>query len=128
MSVVATIPINNFLGTATTPASSIPDNSTDGAITMDGSTMTDPTLKLSITLDFSPDGGLTWASTSPGPLMNPFPVIATYEGGTLDKHGNPATTYGPMVAFPQGTNRKIRGIFTVDGVPLTTTATISLTP
>lgn len=120
------IPINNFLGTFTSPAVAIPDGAVRGEITVSGAAIADPNLRMSIALDFSPDGGATWSSTSPGRNMDPFPTIATFSGGSIDKHGNPITLFDVSNAFPPGTNRMIRGTFIVDGVALTGTGAINV--
>lgn len=121
------VPINNFLGTFTSPAVSVPDTASQGSIAVSGAAVSDPSLRVSIAIDFSPDGGITWASTSPGPTMNPFPVIATFAGGTTDRRGNAVTSFGVAANFPPGANRMLRGTFIVDGVALTGQATLAET-
>jgi hypothetical protein len=59
---VPSFPINNFLGTFNIPSTAIPDNVSKVTLLLDGSTMLDPALHVALNLDFSPDGGVTWAS------------------------------------------------------------------
>lgn len=120
---MATFAINNFQGTRTTAAVPISDAAVSGSITITSTDLTNTLVAISISIDFSPDGGVTWAATSPGPQMNPFPVIATFNGGATDKHGTPQTTFGLAAPFPAGTNRQVRGTFIVDGAPITGTLT-----
>lgn len=118
-----TFQLTNATGAKQTGVINVPNNATEGQIVMDGASMTDPSLHVSIAIDFSPDGGTTWASTSPGPTMNPFPVIATFDGGATNRDGSPLATYGLSAHFPAGTNRRVRGNIIIDGPPLTTTIT-----
>lgn len=74
------IAISNFEGTRNIPARSIPQSLNTLKFAFDGTNMTDPALHVELTVDFSPDG-VTWASTSPGPTMNPFPVVGALDGG-----------------------------------------------
>ena len=84
--------------------------------------------RVSIAIDFSPDGGVTWASTSPGAAMGGFPTIGTFAGNPPpDKHGNAETFFGVANNLPPGTNRKARGTLIVDGVALTGSISIILT-
>jgi hypothetical protein len=133
MGIVAQLPINNFAGTDTIPATAIPDTAVSGSIALDATTpsMQTPGSAISIQIDFSPDGGATWATTSGGgPAYGAFPQTATYATPAVNpKTGLPAATMGPnSPPFPPGTNRKVRGTFIVDGNPITTTAVVSLNP
>lgn len=125
MATVGTFPVVNFQGTRQTNAVNIPNNISEVQLVLDGAQMTDPNLRVSLTLDFSPDGGVTWASTSPGPAMNPFPAVATFSGGAKDRQGNPIASYPLGGVFPAGTNRRARAILVVDGAPLNTTITVT---
>jgi hypothetical protein len=128
MANVANVVLNNRSGAITTPAVSIPDTAISGEIVLTGPSVTDPTVRLSIMLDFSPDGGVTWASTSPGPAMVPFPGVMTEEGGPLTAKGQPRTQIDiASPPFPAGTNRKVRGTFIFDGNPFNGSAAINLT-
>lgn len=128
MSTVGTFPLVNRTGALTTAAAAIPDASTAGSIVITGPSVNDTTVRISATIDFSPDGGVTWASTSPGPTMNPFPVIATFAGSATTPRGQPLTQFDLTAPFPVGTNRKVRGTFQFDGNPFNGSAAISLTP
>lgn len=120
------IPISNFIGTRSIPARSIPDAIQTLNLSLDGTNMTDPALQVALTVDFSPDGGATWASTSPGPAVNPFPVVVTFQGGATDKHGVPLSTYfWESPPIPQGSARELQATLVVSGAHLTTTATIT---
>jgi len=122
----AVFPINNFLGTQNIPVFAIPDGSVGISLNLDGSTMLDPVCKIVLTLDFSPDGGVTWSTISPGPATNPFPVVAEITCGVKNRQGNPLPVYNVSALFPPGTNRSIRGSVVVTGAPLTTTATLDV--
>ena len=121
-------PVNNFgPGSQTFPARSVPDTASQVTLALDRSTMTDPALDVVLTIDFSPDGGVTWASTSPGPQMGGFPAGAEIVGGAvLNKDGSVATTSSRTFPFPPGTNRQVRGSVVVSGAPLATIATLTL--
>lgn len=125
---VFTFPISNFgPGSQTLPSKAVPDADSQVTLALDRSTMTDPALVVDLTIDFSPDGGVTWASTSPGPEMGGFPAGAEILGGTFfNKDGSVATTSSRIFPFPAGTNRMVRGNVVVSGAPLTTTATLTL--
>lgn len=127
MSTVATVPLNNRTGSITTPSANIPDAVSRGEIVITGASVNDTTVRLSASIDFSNDGGVTWASTSPGPDKNPFPVIVTCEGGPTTPKGQPLTQFDISAPFPPGTNRKVRGTFIFDGNPFTGSAAINLT-
>lgn len=131
MPVVARVPFNNFTGSVQSPAESVPDAATSWALELDATTtsMLNAALRLSIQMDFSPDGGVTWASTSPGPTMPPFPVTATYSAPFANpKTGLPVATVGPTGPFPSGTSRQVRGNLIVDGGSITTTLAVSVFP
>lgn len=80
---------------------------------LDRSTWTDSALTITLSLDLSLDGGVTWASTSPGIATNPFPVACEAVGGTLlDKNGQVSTQTILRVANipqPGSATRQIRG-------------------
>lgn len=119
-----TVPLSNRTGVLQSPAAAVPDTSTSGSIVITGASVSDPTVRLSTLIDFSPDGGVTWASTSPGPQMAQFPAVATYAGGSILKNG-PQTQFDIAENFPPGTNRKVRGTFTFDGNPFTGQAVLN---
>lgn len=127
MAGTTTVPIVNQTGVVSTPAVNIPNAATGGSIVITGPSVTDPTVRISITFDFSPDGGATWATTSPGPATNPYPLIGTAVGGPTDPRGRPLTQFNITAAFPPGTNRQVRAILVFDGNPFNGQAALSWT-
>lgn len=122
------IPINNVSGTRSIPARNLPQSFDTLRFTLDGSTITDPAMHAALTIDFSPDGGVTWASEHPGPTMNPYPVVWEFAGGMTDRQGNLIVDlFYETPPIPDGATRQVRGSLVVTGAPLTTTATITAT-
>lgn len=122
---MAIVQLVNRTGVLQTAAANIPNNAVGGSIIITGPSVADATVRLSSLLDFSPDGGATWASTSPSPATDPYPRVATYSGGSTNRDGSAQTQFDIAGSFPPGTNRKIRGTFTFDGNPFNGQADIS---
>ena len=84
-------------------------------IELDRTAWTDAALRVSCSLDFSLDGGVTWASTSPSAATNPFPVAIETTGGVItDKNGTvlTKTTVSSPLPSPSSLTRQIRGVMT----------------
>lgn len=100
------------------------------SLQLDATAMTDPALIIDMTLDFSPDGGVHWASVAPGFSTDPFPITVKMIGGMRDKNGNPLTIYHVTVSnipSQELTTRQMRAFVTISGVPLTTQGSLVLT-
>lgn len=120
------ITVTNFSGSHTTAARNLPNHVSQLSLTVDASQMTDPQLRISVALDFSPDGGVTWASETAIP-GSAFPFVDEYVGGAVDRNGQLVTSIVSMVPpFPDGTNRQTRGsLVNNSGVPLNATFTFA---
>jgi len=125
-------PITNFLGTQAFGPVNVPAGLTRATIALDGTNMTDPAMLGSLTLDLSLDSGVTWASDNPSIDTNPFPCVMTFQGGamTVAKPGKPSVPlpfYDLNCDIPHSelTTRRVKGVLTVAGVALTTTATLT---
>jgi len=118
------------IGTRTLGPVTIPLGVTFVALELAGAAMTNPALALTVTLDLSLDGGTTWASVSPSTPTDPFPVIATMEGGMLNKQGTFQDPYYLSVTgipAPTNANRRVRATVVIAGASLTTAITLVLT-
>lgn len=129
MAAITVLPNGTYaIGTRNLGPASVPQNLTLAKLALDGASMTNPALHVELTLDFSLDGGTTWASTTPSRATDPYPLGITLDGGALDKSGNPRAEYFVNAPLPDPTNpnRRIRGVVTIAGTPLTTTGTLTL--
>lgn len=115
---IATVPINNFQGTQTSPGVNVPAGAEGVTIDFDGSTMLDPVVSVDTVIEFAPDG-VTWREIAG----------AKFQCGSKDRAGNPRAVYSVNTSIPpEGANRKLRGTLTVAGGALTTTLHIETTP
>lgn len=119
--------VTNFLGTRTFGPINVPQGLTRALFSMSAENMTDPAMSGSLEMDLSIDNGVTWASNNLSIDTNPFPVTMEFVGGALDKHGVPLAAYDIMCDFPHPelTTRQLRARLIVQGVPLTSTATLT---
>ena len=117
------------IGTRTLGPATVPLGATSVQLQLDGTSMTDQAMAMSMTLDLSLDAGVTWASDSPSPATNPFPVSCTLNGGAKNRAGGPLATYliGTQIPAPSNTQRRIRAVIVISGAPLTTQGTLVLT-
>jgi hypothetical protein len=91
-----------------------------------GAAMLNPAMSVIMTLDFSLDG-VTWASESPGPSTNPFPITVKFVGGALDRFGNPVNpSFRSILPSPGLSGRQIRGSLNISGASMTTVITITV--
>lgn len=86
---------------------------------------------LQIIIDYSPDGGLTWASDQPGPTMNPYPGVAALVGPIgLGNDGLPRPAFtleaAPVDRHLGAPSPRFRHIIKSFGTPLNTTATVTV--
>lgn len=119
MGTIATLPINDFTGTQTSPGVSVPAGATNVVIDFDGSTMLDPAVHVDTVIEFAPDG-VTWREIAG----------ANFQCGSKMRDGvTPRAVYSVNTDIPpDGANKKLRGTLTVIGGSLTTTLHISTTP
>lgn len=111
-------PINNFIGSQTSPAVSVPVGAERVIIMFDGSTMLDPVVSVDTMIEFAPDG-VTWR-----PIGG-----ADFQCGGHTRAGDPVPFYPTSTDIPlDGANRKLRGTLTVAGGRLTTVLSIVTTP
>lgn len=120
--------VTNFTGSRNFGPINVPQGITNALFSLDAASMTDPAMQGSLQMDLSLDGGVTWASQNRGPNTNPFPVIMEFIGGAKGKGGVPIPAYVLNCLFPHPelTTRQLRAQLIVSGVPLTTTATLSV--
>lgn len=115
MGQLGAVPINNFLGTQTSPPVSVPAGATFVTAEFDGATMTDPAQHVVLAIDFAPDG-VTWREIT----------RSSFQSGGHNRQGQPLASYPVSADVPaEGSNRKLRATLTVSDVPLTTTVRIS---
>jgi hypothetical protein len=119
MGLLASVPINNLLGTRTSSGVAVPQGATRAIVDFDESTMTDANTRIAATIDFAPDGA-TWRQICKNDIV--------VQPGVLDRHGNPIT-YQVNCDIPQeGATPQLRGSITVTGARLTTTLRVSTEP
>lgn len=119
--------VTALLGTRNFGPINVPAGIATAKIALDAATMTDPAMTGSLQLDLSLDSGVTWAFSSRGPQTDPFPVLMTFQGGAVDKHGLPIPEYNLVVTFPHPelSTRQLRAQLIVAGMALTTTCTLT---
>lgn len=115
---LATVPINNFQGTQTSPSVNVPAGADRVTVDFDGTTMLDPAVHVDTVIQFAPDG-VTWRDIGG----------ANFQCGGHNRQGQPLTVYPVNTGIPaEGATRKLRGTLTVTGGPLTTTLHITTSP
>lgn len=119
MGVLATIPINNFQGSQTSPAVAVPGGATHVQIDFDGTFMTDPAVHVETMIRYAPDG-VTFRDIG---------------GANFQCGGHVHGTATPLPVYPTGTDlptdgadRKVEGTLNVTGGTLTTVLHISTSP
>jgi hypothetical protein len=116
------------IGTRTLGPVNIPQGLSYAELQLDGTAMTDPALAVDAVIDFSLDGGVTWATTMSDP-PNPFPLRGTMAGNTIDPDtGLQWATYrmGGRLPSPTSTTRRARMTLNIRGAPCPTAGTLVL--
>lgn len=120
MGLLGTVPINNLLGTRTSPAVNVPQGATRAIVDFDESTMDDANTRIAAVIQFAPDGVTFREICRSDIVVQPPPAV--------DRHGNPYK-YQVNCDIPQeGGTPKLIGSITVTGARLTTTLRISTEP
>lgn len=115
------------VGSIMTEPVAVPTGAMEVNFRLDRAQYLNPAVTADIFADLSLDGGLTWASTNPGPATGSFPIGAGTVGGVVsDKRGLFVRFSSLGTSMPQPTNpdRRIRIIVAIAGGPLTTMGTL----
>jgi hypothetical protein len=109
----------------------VPVGAVKAELRLDGSQMTDPALLIDLRLDFSIDGGATWATDGLKPELQPYPVRIVQPGGQMTRTTPPTPwpVYGFMAELPSPAlaTRRMRGSVVISGAPITTVGTLIIT-